>query len=124
MPQTETGELGEDMVDDDREGQPAIVPGAEGSTMPEAKPMIDDASKTALNGAQVTSMLELLRAAGAGEIPRQSAVNMIRVAFNLDEGQAEAYGEVFAKTPMIGFSTYGEACIGHINQTSTMLVFQ
>jgi hypothetical protein len=39
------------------------------------------------------------------------------------EGKAGAYGEIFAKTPTIGFSTYGEACIGHINQTSTMLVF-
>lgn len=37
-------------------------------------------------------------------------------------GQAEAYGKLFADVPTVGFSTYGEEYIGHINQTSTMLV--
>lgn len=40
------------------------------------------------------------------------------------KGQTEAYGEIFSDIPTIGFSTYGEAYIGHINQTSTMLVFK
>jgi hypothetical protein len=37
--------------------------------------------------------------------------------------QTEAYGELFREMPMIGFSTYGEAFLGHMNQTATMLVF-
>ena len=35
----------------------------------------------------------------------------------------EAYGEIFSDIPTIGFSTYGESFLGHINQTSTMLIF-
>lgn len=36
----------------------------------------------------------------------------------------DAYAKIFADIPTIGFSTYGEAFLGHINQTSTMLVFR
>lgn len=38
------------------------------------------------------------------------------------KAQCPAYGGLFAQVPTIGFSTYGEAYIGHINQTSTILV--
>ncbi|HMK46388.1 MAG TPA: FIST N-terminal domain-containing protein [Methanocella sp.] len=38
--------------------------------------------------------------------------------------QTKAYCELFKSIPTIGFSTYGEQYIGHINQTSTMLVFR
>lgn len=39
------------------------------------------------------------------------------------ENKNEEYGALFNSIPTIGFSTYGEAYIGHINQTATMLVF-
>ncbi len=41
-----------------------------------------------------------------------------------DEGQCEAYGALFANTPSVGFSTYGEAYMGHVNQTATMLALR
>ena len=39
-------------------------------------------------------------------------------------GQMAGYEAVFADLPTIGFGTYGEQYIGHVNQTSTMLVFR
>lgn len=39
-------------------------------------------------------------------------------------GQAEAYGRLFSEVPTVGFSTYGEEYLGHINQTATMLVLR
>ena len=38
-----------------------------------------------------------------------------------NNGLDKEYGALFENIPTIGFSTYGEAYIGHINQTATML---
>ena len=38
--------------------------------------------------------------------------------------KTDAYGQVFQEIPTIGFSTYGEAYVGHINQTAVMLVLK
>ena len=40
-----------------------------------------------------------------------------------EDNKTDAYGKIFKDIPSIGFSTYGECYLGHINQTSTMLVF-
>ena len=39
------------------------------------------------------------------------------------KGLSSAYGELFSVAPTIGFSTYGEQFIGHVNQTATILLF-
>jgi hypothetical protein len=40
------------------------------------------------------------------------------------EHQTQAYADLFKDIPTAGFSTYGEIYLGHINQTSTMLLFK
>ncbi|HEX3044512.1 MAG TPA: FIST N-terminal domain-containing protein [Bacillota bacterium] len=40
------------------------------------------------------------------------------------ENRTQEYVNIFLKIPTIGFSTYGEQYIGHVNQTSTMIVFK
>ena len=40
------------------------------------------------------------------------------------ENHCEEYGALFANMPAAGFSTYGEEYLGHMNQTSTMLLFR
>ena len=40
------------------------------------------------------------------------------------KNQLKEYSEIFREVPAIGFATYGESFIGHINQTSTMLLLK
>lgn len=40
------------------------------------------------------------------------------------KGLSDDYGSIFSNIPTIGFSTYGEQFLGHINQTSTLLAFK
>jgi hypothetical protein len=41
-----------------------------------------------------------------------------------EEGLCAQYGAIFSGIPMVGFSTYGEAYLSHMNQTSTILIFR
>jgi len=41
-----------------------------------------------------------------------------------NEDRGDQYGAIFSGIPMVGFSTYGEAYLGHMNQTSTILAFR
>ncbi|MCL2578221.1 MAG: FIST C-terminal domain-containing protein [Defluviitaleaceae bacterium] len=49
---------------------------------------------------------------------------VLRTMQLINDGKTEAYANIFNGIPTSGFSTYGEEFLGHINQTSTMLVFK
>ena len=59
----------------------------------------------------------------SGEISAIINFNCILRTLELrQKGLTEQYGELFSDVPTIGFSTYGEQYIGHLNQTATMLL--
>lgn len=62
---------------------------------------------------------------GGGPIAGLVNFNCILRTLELEKDNlTEAYGKIFADIPTIGFSTYGEEYLGHINQTATMLVLK
>ncbi len=68
---------------------------------------------------------EALNAKGNGNISGILNFHCILRTLGLEQkDQLETYANIFKDIPTIGFSTYGEACFGHINQTSTMLIFK
>jgi hypothetical protein len=59
----------------------------------------------------------------SGEISSIVNFNCILRTLELrQKGLTEQYGNIFAEVPTIGFSTYGEQYIGHLNQTATMFL--
>jgi hypothetical protein len=59
--------------------------------------------------------------------PLQGLINFHCILRTLELEQknlTEDYGRIFSALPTIGFSTYGEQYLGHINQTSTILAFK
>lgn len=73
--------------------------------------------------AHTKSAIEARKANGAsiaGIIDFQCILRTLQLR---EEKRCEQYGAIFAGIPTAGFSTYGEAYLGHMNQTSTMLVF-
>lgn len=62
---------------------------------------------------------------GSGPVSGMINFNCILRTLELEKnGRTEDYGRLFSDIPTIGFSTYGEEYIGHINQTSTILLFK
>ena len=78
---------------------------------------------------RATELVETTRAALEAQLQEMGGargavlVNCILRTIELKERrQEEAYGGVFAGLPTAGFSSYGEAMLGHVNQTATMLL--
>lgn len=78
-----------------------------------------------------TNIIEDTKSALAEKIEEMGRIegiinfHCIKRTFELEKkNSVKQYGELFSEIPTIGFSTYGELCIGHMNHTSTMLVFK
>lgn len=63
--------------------------GAADPNAPSGLPAGAPAAATAFNGAQVSSMVEVIKAAIAGEIPRESAAAILEIAFPIDAARAQ-----------------------------------
>ncbi len=48
---------------------------------------------------------------------------LLRTTEMKSKNQIEAYGELFKDIPTIGFTTYGESYIGHMNKTAIIVLF-
>ena len=74
--------------------------------------------------AHTRQAIEARKAAGepiSGIIDFQCILRTLQLR---EENRCEPYCAIFDGIPMAGFSTYGEAYLGHMNQTSTMLIFR
>ncbi len=56
----------------------------------DAAPNDDAAQDTALNGAQIASLLQVIQAVATGQLPRDAGLAIIKRAFNVDDAGAEA----------------------------------
>lgn len=68
--------------------QPAQTPDPTKPVAPGA--VVDDVRKETFNGAQIQSIVELVQSVARGEMPRDAAINIIMIAFNLDQATAES----------------------------------
>jgi uncharacterized protein len=90
----ETDESDETETDKQDPAQPGAVPPGGAPAIPGAPPpntpIAEDVQKTALNGAQVTSLIDLVAKVANKEIPAESAVQIITLSFPVTEAQARA----------------------------------
>lgn len=75
----------------------------------------------------IADTAEAIEACGPGEDCDVALLNfncILRTLELEDRGLTSEYGAIFEDVPTIGFSTYGEEYLGHINQTATMLLLK
>ena len=70
-----------------------------------AQPAGEDVQKSALNGAQVTSLVEVVSQVAAGALPRDSAINIVQLAFQVGPDEAQrilgSAGQGFTPKPEV-----------------------
>ena len=101
-------DLGTSLIGLDAPTDPAVddKPDDDGATKPidGVDPAAAPMANTALNGAQVTSLLEVINNVVTGQLPRQSAVSILMIAFNISADDAESLmgdvGNGFVPDPM------------------------
>ena len=84
-------------------------------------------SLSVLNSTDIVEDTQLALESKKKEMKQVSGIinfNCILRTLDLKEqNRTQEYANLFANIPTVGFSTYGESYIGHINQTATMLLF-
>ena len=79
----------EDNADPMKEDQTNVDPSNNTPTVGKTAGTQDNVQQQALNGAQVTSLVDIVEKVAAGTLPRDSAKNMIMLAFNVSDADAE-----------------------------------
>lgn len=82
----DTEPKGAEPEDDEEEGDDVVEVTP---TKPADAAPVEKAADTALNGAQVTSAVEIVKAVASQELPRETGVAMLAMFFNLSAEQAE-----------------------------------
>ena len=67
--------------------EPQEAPQGEQQTQPGKAPAVD--TKVALNGAQVTAMVDVMKQVASRELPRDTAIKLMAIAFNLEESEVD-----------------------------------
>jgi hypothetical protein len=81
---------GEEVNDETEEGDTDKKANGNGTpTVGDTASAVDNIQQQALNGAQVTSLVDIVEKVAAGTLPRDSAINMIVMAFNVKPEDAE-----------------------------------
>jgi SPP1 gp7 family putative phage head morphogenesis protein len=78
-----------EMIEVQEQNIQQVIPQDQEQTQTVIEPQVENVQQSVLNGAQVASMVQIVQSVASGFLPRESGVEIIKTAFNLDTINAE-----------------------------------